>query len=67
MITKTIVVDGAEVAINDGYRKINTAYGLSSDIKPVEGFKNADRFLEFDTKKVYLFDEQNKAWLPLGG
>lgn len=62
MITKTIELDGSEIAINDGYRKIVTAYGLSTDEKSVDGYKNADRFLEMDTGNVSMFDEQNKKW-----
>lgn len=65
MITKTIELDGSEIAINDGYRKIVTAYGLSTDEKSVDGYKNADRFLEMDTGNVFLFDEQNKKWLGI--
>jgi hypothetical protein len=38
-------------------------YGLSTDTKPVEGVDNACIFYEMDTKKVFLFDEQNKTWL----
>lgn len=65
MITKTIELDGSEIAINDGYRKIVTAYGLSTDEKSVDGYKNADRFLEMDTGNVFLFDEQNKKWCDI--
>lgn len=65
MTTKTIVIDGAEIAVNDGYRKIQTIYGLATDEKPVKGSKNSDRFLEMDTGTVFLFDEQNKIWLKI--
>ena len=65
MVTIVVNVNGAEVAVNDGYRKIQTGYGLSTDEKSVEGYKNADRFMEMDTGDVYLFDEQNATWLPL--
>ena len=38
-------------------------YWLSSDEKPIEGVDNADIGYEMDTKKVYLFDEQNQTWI----
>lgn len=62
MVTKTIELNGSEIAINDNYRKIVNAYGLSTDEKSVDGYKNADRFMEIDTKNVYIFDEENKKW-----
>ena len=42
-------------------------FGLSTDEKPVgivEGIKitNGSMFMEMDTKKIYLFDEQNQTW-----
>lgn len=37
-------------------------YGLGSDEKPVD-VANASVFYEMDTKKVYLFDGENKRWL----
>lgn len=39
-------------------------YGLSTDEKPMD-CGNASVFLEMDTKKVFIFDAQNKVWLPL--
>lgn len=65
LITKIIELDGSEIAINDGYRKIVTTYGLSTDEKPIDGSKNADRFMEMDTGNVFLFDEQNKKWMGI--
>lgn len=42
-------------------------YGLSSDTKPIEKFKNtliknASIFYEMDTKKAYIYDEENHQW-----
>lgn len=37
-------------------------YGLSTDTKPVD-VCNGSSFYEMDTKKMYLFDEENKQWL----
>ena len=41
---------------------INEYYGLSTDEKPTDA-PNASIFYEMDTKALYLFDAQNKAWL----
>lgn len=43
-------------------------FGLSKDEKPVgvvEGIKvtNGSVFIEIDTKKSYLFDEENQTWV----
>ena len=37
-------------------------YGLSTDEKPID-VGNASAFYEMDTKKVFLFDEENKTWI----
>lgn len=37
-------------------------YGLSTDEKPTKA-NNASMFYEMDTKKIFMFDEQNKRWL----
>ena len=34
--------------------------GLSTDEKPVENVGNGSVFIEIDTGKVFIFDEQNK-------
>ena len=36
--------------------------GLSTDEKPVEKVGNGSVFIELDTGKVFMFDEQNKVW-----
>lgn len=40
--------------------------GLSTDVKPIEWngitFAQMSIFLELDTKKVFLFDIENKIW-----
>ena len=36
--------------------------GLSTDEKPVEKLGNGSVFIEIDTGKVFMFDEQNKVW-----
>ena len=67
MITKIITVKGGEFAVeeNGRIRPVETHYGLSGDTKPTEGVKNADRYFEMDTRKVGLFDEMGRVWLPL--
>ena len=35
--------------------------GLSTDEKPVERVGNGSVFIELDTGKVFMFDEQNKT------
>lgn len=37
-------------------------YGLSTDAKPTD-VGNASTFYEMDTKKLFMFDAQNGAWL----
>lgn len=37
-------------------------YGLSTDTKPQDGVPNGSSFYEMDTKKLFLFDEENKVW-----
>ena len=34
--------------------------GLSTDAKPIERVGNGSIFIEMDTGKVFMFDEQNK-------
>lgn len=36
--------------------------GLSTDVKPLERVGNGSIFIEMDTSKVFMFDEQNKVW-----
>jgi hypothetical protein len=35
--------------------------GLSTDTKPIERVGNGSIFIEMDTGKVFMFDEQNKV------
>ena len=39
--------------------------GLSTDEKPIERVGNGSVFIEIDTGKVFIFDEQNKTWREL--
>ena len=39
--------------------------GLSTDAKPVEKAGNGSVFIEMDTGKVYIFDEENLIWIEL--
>jgi hypothetical protein len=45
-------------------------YGLSTDEKPIENFgtmriANASTYYEMDTKKCYIYDEENHRWLDM--
>lgn len=42
-------------------------FGLSTDTKPIRKFGNAyignsSTFYEMDTKKTYMYDEENHQW-----
>ncbi len=42
-------------------------YGLSTDEKPIEKFEitpigNSSTYYEMDTKKAYIYDEENHKW-----
>lgn len=39
--------------------------GLSTDIKPTKRVGNGSIFIEMDTGKVYIFDEENIKWREL--
>lgn len=43
-------------------RQVYDHFGLSTDTKPTD-VTNASTFYEMDTKKAYMFDEQNQKWL----
>lgn len=50
-----------------GRRVPHEFFGLSTDEKPVDvydGMKitNASVFYEMDTKKIFMYDEENKVW-----
>lgn len=46
----------------DGGKCMSDLFGLSTDTKPLN-VCNASTFYEMDTKKLYMFDEENKRWL----
>ena len=51
-----------------GRRLPHEYFGLSTDEKPIKNTSgcnviNGSMFIEIDTKKVYLFDEENKRWI----
>ena len=48
--------------------KVLALEGLSTDTKPTDKIDNAhigngSSFYEFDTKKFFKFDEENKIWI----
>ena len=66
MITKIITAKGGEFEVgSDGLlRPVETHYGLSTDAKPTVGVRNAERYLEMDTGKLFLFNADNEERLP---
>lgn len=48
----------------DDYNKSFDLRGLSTDSKPTS-VPNGSSFIEIDTGKGYLFDEENKQWIEL--
>lgn len=48
----------------NGY--VQKFYGLSTDTKP-SGCTNGSKFLEMDTSKVYVYDQQVYEWHELNG
>lgn len=43
-------------------------FGLSKDEKPIDKYNgvkvtNGSVFIEMDTKKIYMFDEERQVWL----
>lgn len=36
--------------------------GLSTDTKPTDGVRNGSVFIEIDTGKIYLYDEEGAEW-----
>ena len=44
---------------------LTTTYtGLSTDSKPT-GCRNGDGFIEIDTGKLYLYNEEGAAWVEI--
>ena len=43
------------------------AFGLSTDTKPTTGIVTGSVFVEVDTAKAFLFDEENGEWDEVGG
>lgn len=41
----------------------NTYFGLSTDTKPSGTGLNGSFYYEMDTKKVFLYDEENSRWI----
>ena len=45
-------------------------YGISTDTKPIEKFGttyigNASTYLEMDTGKIFIYDEENHKWYEM--
>ena len=39
--------------------------GLHDDTKPTEGVRNGSVFVEMDTAKIFLFNEEASAWIEV--
>ena len=66
-ITKVIDLGGNKTVVDESNlqtRRVAEYYGNSGDAKPARA-KNADRFIEMDTGKLYLFDEDSGNWYPM--
>jgi hypothetical protein len=64
MITRVFKIDGDDhCCIGAKITKRSEYYGVSTDDKPTKGVINAEVFYEMDTKKVFMFDEDNQVWL----
>lgn len=59
------------ITLNEYGNKTNRVwlelFGLSTDEKPIERFEdifigNASTYYEMDTKKAYIYDEENHKW-----
>ena len=44
---------------------IANLYGTSEDTKPTSGYANGSTFLEVDTGKIYLFNEDSSEWVEM--
>ena len=54
-----------ENTVTDGKRYIE-AFGLSTDSKPTSGVVTGSVFVEVNTGKAFLFDEDGAQWTEVG-
>ena len=52
--------------VKEGRQLLDLA-GLSTDDKTKDGVLNGSSFLELDTQQVSFYDQENDAWIPVGG
>ena len=55
----------AEVKEDGTVLNIANLFGTSGDSKPTEGYANGTVFLEVDTGKIYLFNEETSTWVEM--
>lgn len=55
----------AEVKEDGTVLNIANLFGTSSDSKPTTGYANGTVFLEVDTGKIYLFNENTSTWVEM--
>lgn len=68
--TKIIEIGGNEFVVdkfNNPIRKVATYYGGSTRTRPTyeDGARDADRLMETDTGKAFIFDEDSKSWMEV--
>lgn len=65
MVTEVIKSKDGDISVHsNGTKSVRSEYYyLSTDPKPIDHVENADILYEMDTKKVYMFDYDNKIWI----
>ena len=57
------------ITVLEGYPAGNGRYvemvGLSGDTKPTENISNGSVFMEINTGKAFLFNEEGSAWVEV--
>lgn len=62
------------IASINKFNNVIELYGLSTDIKPIKNLqfnnsnyliRNGSTYYEMDTKKVFIYDEENQKWLEM--
>lgn len=67
---KVMEIGGNEWVVdanNNPVRRVATYYGNSGRVKPTyeDGARDADRLMETDTGKGYVFDEDTRDWVEV--
>lgn len=57
--TDAIIID------YENNKQIANLFGTSNDSKPTTGYANGATFLEVDTGKIFLFNEDTSTWVEM--